>query len=155
IVFLKRLQAEGTAYRAFRQKEGLRTSLLSGLAELAVDLLLPLKELAQRLIFRATEQNVCGAFIHLRRRHAKSLVIATDAVPKPLEREEEECAVLAVIELRNPNWAAHASAEIVLFVDRLSQWEEPARVQRVVAQEVIGRAMNLIRATLGDEGHHA
>src|SRR5262249_38972513 len=62
IVFLKRLQAEGTVYRAFRQKEGLRTSLLSGLAELAVDLLLPLKELAQRLIFRATEQNVCGAF---------------------------------------------------------------------------------------------
>src|SRR5262249_10324331 len=77
------------------------------------------------------------------------------AIAEALVRHEEEGAVAAAINLRNPNWSAQRTAEIVLAVDALGGSEEAAGVHIVVTDEVVGRAVHLIGSGLGGEADDA
>src|SRR5262249_48956347 len=73
--------------------------------------------------------------------------------------EKEEGLVLALVNLRDPNRAARAEAEIVLLINRARSpaavAEKAVGVQIVVAQEFIGAAVKIVRAGLGRKRHHA
>ena len=109
-------------------------------------------ELAQHV--RVCEQLRKIARAHLQRRHADRLGLGLrEAIAFVVE--EEEGAVAAIVNLRNPHRPADVAAEIVLAVygPRVAEEvvDEAVGVQLLVAKQLVGFAMKLVAATLDRE----
>ena len=55
----------------------------------------------------------------------------------------------------NPDRPAGGDAEVVLAINRLRVGEETARIERIVSQKIVDRAVKLVGSGLGGERHHA
>src|SRR5579872_2267634 len=70
--------------------------------------------------------------------------------PPQLGMREEECLVfLLVIEVRNEDRPADTAAEDVLLQNRDGRLEEVSGIECIVAQEIVGVGVELLRARLG------
>ena len=91
-----------------------------------------------------------------RGRYARGNRIAARAAPRAFVVEEEESPVTAVIQFRNTNRSAQAAAEDVIvkhaFLPSETVRAPVIGVQFVVAQKLVGRAMELVAAGAGDHG---
>ena len=85
------------------------------------------------------------AVVHFRRWYGALRTRGAFAVAEGFVAGKEEGLVLAVVEFRNVDGSAHRTAEIVLLVngprDTAGVVEKVVRVQHVIAQELIGRAV--------------
>ena len=93
------------------------------------------------------------AAVHFGRRDGKEAVIRSQAVAESFVREKEERLVASVVKLGNADGTAGSGAEIVLLVYGLAGREEPARVEFLVAQEVIGHPVIIVGPRLRRERH--
>ena len=95
------------------------------------------------------------AGVHFRSGDGEGGAVGAGAVAEPLVGEEEECVVPAFFDLGNPDRAADGDAEIVLLIDGIGDAggvaEEVIGVEIVVAEEFVGRAVELSGAGLGDD----
>ena len=68
--------------------------------------------------------------------------------------DEKERPVFAVVKLGQMDGAAQRGSEVVLPVHGLGRRKESTRVERVVAQEIVGRAVQPVGAGLRNKSHH-
>src|SRR5262249_53132461 len=105
----------------------------------------------QKLLVLAVDEVGEVPLEHFRRGHAGDVARAAGTIAEAFIRGEEEGAIAAVIQLWNPHRPAERAAEIVLAVDAFGRREEAARIDVVVADEVVRRAVNLVGAGFRSE----
>src|SRR5262249_37377315 len=77
------------------------------------------------------------------------------AIAESLVGKEEERPVAAVVDLWNVYPPANSGAKIVLFLYSIFSREKAPRVEVLVAQELVGVAVKLVRARFGDKANRA
>ena len=90
-----------------------------------------------------------------RRRHGVGGCSGSYAIAEALVGKEEERPVAAVIYFRKVHRPARGDAEVVLFVHGLLGREKAARVQFLVAQELVGVPVKIVGARFGNEAYRA
>src|SRR5262249_6545350 len=78
-----------------------------------------------------------------------------DAIAKTFVGKEEETPAAPVVEFGNQHRTAGREPEIILLINGLGGRKEPARIKGLIAQKLVGVAMEFVATGFGDKADGA